>query len=86
MDYTFSIPCLWVNTLLKWLLPILDLVAHCKDTTSSSAGVTLNSGPYETAPDPDTNIDGDDNGTFNGNLMFLDRSLVIRSPFLILNL
>ena len=37
---------------------------------SSSAGVTLNSGPYETAPDPDTNIDGDDNGTFNGNLMF----------------
>ncbi|MBK9106237.1 MAG: HYR domain-containing protein [Saprospiraceae bacterium] len=37
---------------------------------SSSAGVTLHNGPYEAAPDPDTNIDGDDNGTFNGNLMF----------------
>ena len=37
---------------------------------SSSNGVTLHSGPYEAAPDPDTNIDSDDNGTFNGNLMF----------------
>ncbi|MBK6815811.1 MAG: DUF11 domain-containing protein [Saprospiraceae bacterium] len=39
--------------------------------SSTGNGATdLSSGPYEGAPDPDDDIDNDDNGTKNGNLNF----------------
>ncbi|MBK6391644.1 MAG: DUF11 domain-containing protein [Saprospiraceae bacterium] len=39
-------------------------------SSSGNGADDLTSGAYEAAPDPDNDIDSDDNGTLNGNLMF----------------
>ncbi|MBK6480870.1 MAG: DUF11 domain-containing protein [Saprospiraceae bacterium] len=39
-------------------------------SSSGNGADNLSAGPYEKAPDPDTDIDNDDNGTKNGNLNF----------------
>ncbi|MBK8780101.1 MAG: hypothetical protein IPO25_22865 [Saprospiraceae bacterium] len=36
-------------------------------SSSGNGADNLSAGPYEKAPDPDNNIDSDDNGTLNGN-------------------
>ena len=53
-------------------IPAYNLLAGGEaEGYTSSTGAVAGMGPYETAPDPDGDIDHDDNGTLNGNPNFL---------------
>ncbi len=58
------------NYLFSALLPdtyLVEIVAPSRYTVSTGTGRRwLPTGPYEPAPDPDNDIDNDDNGTLNG--------------------
>ncbi|MBK8505305.1 MAG: DUF11 domain-containing protein [Saprospiraceae bacterium] len=52
-------------------IPAYNLLAGgAAEGFTSSTGATAGMGPYEMAPDPDDNLDGDDNGTLNGDPFF----------------